>query len=147
VGIPVIASRRARSIVGVANGLYAMLAEAIRDLGKGSNRAGRTRAGCLFAAAFGRISLDSPRVRHCCRQADEPASISPLKELISERSPPELRYLETRWALLVSYGLTVRALQAFRPVDQELNASTVRRTALSERIADTRGSRRQMVPI
>ena len=79
---------------------------------------------------FGKLSLDSRRVRQCCRQADAPASISPLRELISERSTPELQFLETRWASLVSYGLTVRALQDFLPVDEELNVSTVRRTTL-----------------
>jgi len=79
---------------------------------------------------FGKISLDSPRLRQCCRQADGPASISPLTQLISDRSTPELQYLETRWASLVSYGLTVRALRDFLPVDEELNISTVRRTAL-----------------
>jgi hypothetical protein len=81
-------------------------------------------------ALFGKLSLDSPRVRQCCRQADGSASISPLRELISERSTPELQYLETRWASLVSYGLTVRALQDFLPVDEEVNVSTVRRTTL-----------------
>src|SRR5947209_19642559 len=79
---------------------------------------------------FGKISLDSPRVRQCCRQADGPASISPLTKLVSERSTPELQYLQTRWASLVSYGLTVRALHDFLPVDEELNISTVRRTTL-----------------
>jgi hypothetical protein len=40
---------------------------------------------------FGKLSLDSPRVRQCCRQSGEPASISPLTQLISERSTPELQ--------------------------------------------------------
>jgi len=79
---------------------------------------------------FGKISLDSPRVRQCCRQADGSASISPLTKLVSERSTPELQYLEARWASLVSYGLTVRVLHDFLPVDEELNISTVRRTTL-----------------
>src|SRR5205807_550917 len=50
---------------------------------------------------FGKLSLHSPRVRQCCRQSDGPASISPLTTLVSERSAPELQYLETRWASLV----------------------------------------------
>ena len=79
---------------------------------------------------FGKISLESPRLRQCCRKAGEAASISPLPQLVSERSTPALQYLETRWASLVSYGLTVRLLQDFLPVDEELNISTVRRTAL-----------------
>src|SRR5712692_697466 len=31
---------------------------------------------------FGKISLDSPRVRQCCRQPGEAASISPLTKLV-----------------------------------------------------------------
>jgi hypothetical protein len=77
---------------------------------------------------FGKLRLDSPRVRQCCPQADGSATISPLRELISERGTPELQWLETRWASLASYGLTVRALQDFLPVEEELNISTVRRT-------------------
>ena len=79
---------------------------------------------------FGKLSLDSPRMRQCCCPADGPASISPLTRLVSERTTPELQYLETRWASLVSYGLTVRLLHDFLPVDEELNISTVRRTVL-----------------
>ena len=48
---------------------------------------------------FGKLSLDSPRVRQCCRQSDGPASISPLTKLVSERSTPELQSLETRAGL------------------------------------------------
>jgi hypothetical protein len=79
---------------------------------------------------FGKVMLESPRLRRCCREPGEAASISPLTRLISERSTPELRYLETRWASLVSYGLTVRALRDFLPVDEHLSVSTVRRTTL-----------------
>src|ERR687888_2245540 len=62
---------------------------------------------------FGKLSPDSPRLRQCCRQPGESASISPLTQMVSERTTPELQYLETRWASLVSYGLTVRALHDF----------------------------------
>ena len=79
---------------------------------------------------FGKISLDGPRLRQCCRQAGQAASISPLAKLVPERSTPELQYLGTRRASLVSYGLAVRALHDFLPVDDELNISTVRRTTL-----------------
>ena len=54
----------------------------------------------------------------------------PLRKFVSERSTPELQYLEARWASLVSYALMVRALHDFLPVDEVLNISTVRRTTL-----------------
>ncbi len=79
---------------------------------------------------FGKMSLQSARLRRCCRQPGESASVSPLSRLLSERSTPELRYLETRWASLVSYGLTVKALRDFLPIDEHVNVTTVRRTTL-----------------
>ncbi len=33
--------------------------------------------------------------------------------------------MESKWASLVSYGMTVKALQDFLPVDEKLNVSTV----------------------
>jgi hypothetical protein len=79
---------------------------------------------------FGKMTLQSARLRRCCRQPGESASVSPLTRLLSERSTPELRYLETRWASLVSYGLTVKALRDFLPIDEHVNVTTVRRTTL-----------------
>ena len=40
---------------------------------------------------FGTVTLESPRLRRCCRQPDERASTSPLTRLLSERSTPELQ--------------------------------------------------------
>ena len=79
---------------------------------------------------FGKMTLQSARLRRCCRQPGESASVSPLSRRLSERSTPELRYLETRWASLVSYGLTVKALRDVLPVDEDVNVTTVRRTTL-----------------
>ena len=50
--------------------------------------------------------------------------------MLPEHAAPELLYLESKWASLVSYGLTVKALQDFLPVDTRLNATSVRRQAL-----------------
>jgi len=38
--------------------------------------------------------------------------------------------IETKWASLVSYGLTAQALKDFRPVDVTLNATTVQNHTL-----------------
>jgi hypothetical protein len=63
---------------------------------------GRTR----FRTAFGTIALSSPRY-HCCPCQPGAARIfSPLNLLLTERIAPELLYLETRWASLMSYGMT-----------------------------------------
>ena len=55
-----------------------------------------------FRTLFGKLALTSPRLRHCRCEAHQQASFSPLLELLPERTAPELRYLESRWASLVS---------------------------------------------
>jgi len=84
----------------------------------------------VFRTLFGKLELASPRLRRCPCQHTGQASISPLVELLLEHTAPELLYLESKWASLVSYGLTVEALRDFLPVDSRLNASSVRRDTL-----------------
>ena len=96
----------------------------------GRQRGTKDRKRLSLRTLFGKLTLQSARLRRCCRQPGESASVSPLSRLLSERSTPELRYLETRWASLVSYGLTVKALRDFLPTDEHLNVTTVRRTTL-----------------
>ncbi len=61
---------------------------------------GRTR----FRTAFGTIALSSPRFHRCRRQPGATKTFSPLNLLLTEHMAPELLYLETRWASLVSFG-------------------------------------------
>jgi hypothetical protein len=50
-----------------------------------------------------------------------------LAELLPGRTAPELAYLETRFAALMSYGLTVDLLGEILPLGKELNTTAVRR--------------------
>jgi hypothetical protein len=84
---------------------------------------GRTR----FRTAFGTIALSSPRFHRCRCQPKATKTFSPLSLLLTERIAPELLYLETRWASLVSYGMTVDLLKDVLPIDSTADASTVRR--------------------
>jgi hypothetical protein len=61
----------------------------------------------------GTLTLKSPRWRHCRCRSQKTASFSPLVDRVSERTAPELLFMETAWASLVSYGLTVAALKDF----------------------------------
>ena len=79
-----------------------------------------------FRTLFGTLSLDSPRLYTCHCRSSEKTSFSPLAILLSERVAPELLFMETKWASLVSYGMTVDALKDFLPIDEKLNAATVR---------------------
>src|SRR5919199_581616 len=84
----------------------------------------------LAEAKMLQLDLASPRLRRCPCQHRGPVSSSPLVELLPEHTAPELWYLESKWASLVSYGLTARVLADVLPVDTRLNATSVRRQTL-----------------
>ena len=73
---------------------------------------------------FGKLKLPSPRLRRCgCEQVDT-RSFSPLAVLLPERTSPELSYLESKWASLMSYGLTVDLLAEVLPLGGQINTRT-----------------------
>jgi hypothetical protein len=78
-----------------------------------------------FRTLFGTVTLTSPRLYHCRCQRRKTATFRPLNALLPESVAPELLFMETKWASLVSYGLTAQALKDFLPVDATLNASTI----------------------
>ena len=80
-----------------------------------------------FRTAFGTIPLTSPRFHRCRCQPSASKTFSPLSELLTERTAPELLYLETRWASLVSFGMTAELLKDVLPIGSTANASTIRR--------------------
>jgi hypothetical protein len=84
-----------------------------------------------FRTLFGTIRLTSPQICHCPCTPHETATFSPLTELLPEHTAPELLFMETKWASLVSYGLTVQALTDFLPVDERRSVSAVRSNALA----------------
>ena len=69
----------------------------------------------VFRTVFGTLPVDSPRLYHCPCQPHTTTSFSPLATLLPERTTPDLLYLETKWAALMSYGLTVKLLQDVLP--------------------------------
>jgi hypothetical protein len=97
----------------------------------GRQRGTKDHKTLTFRTLFGKLRLASPRLRQCACQAHPTQTVSPLSGLLPEHTAPELLYLESKWASLVSYGLTVRALRDFLPVDDTLNAGTVRNHTLS----------------
>jgi hypothetical protein len=50
-----------------------------------------------------------------------------LNLLLTECVAPELLYLETRWASLMSYGMTADLLRDVLPIGSTADASTIRR--------------------
>ncbi len=80
----------------------------------------------IFRTPFGNVPISSPRLYRCrCRPANS-KTFSPLTELFTGHTAPELLYLETKWASLVSYGMTIELLQDVLPIGATTNAETIR---------------------
>jgi hypothetical protein len=70
----------------------------------------------IFRTVFGNVILSSPRFYRCsCHPADS-QTFSPLAELLTEHTAPELLYLESRWASLISFGMAAALLKDVLPV-------------------------------
>ena len=84
------------------------------------------RTSFLFRTPFGDVPVESPRLKRCKCGAAGSATYSPLSELFSSHVAPEMLYLETKWASLVSFETTAGLLKDVLPVGATLNAETVR---------------------
>jgi hypothetical protein len=76
---------------------------------------------------FGCLKVKSPRLHHCHCQQEETGTFSPLADLLPAHTTPELLFLETKWASLMSYDMTAKLLEDVLPMDDPLNAFTIRR--------------------
>ena len=70
--------------------------------------------------------MTGPRLKSCPCQGATCGTFSPLMALFTEHVSPEMLYLETKWASLVPFGVTVELLKDVLPVGTTLNAQTVR---------------------
>ncbi|NJM65715.1 MAG: ISKra4 family transposase [Acaryochloris sp. RU_4_1] len=100
----------------------------------------------VYRTVFGKLQLQSPRLFHCPCQAHSSQSYSPLAHLLSERTSPEYLYLQTKFATLMSYGLSVDLLAEVLPLDSQINCSSVRSHLhhLGQRLDDELGEEQYM---
>ena len=98
-------------------------------------RASKGRHRITFRTLFGKLSLESLRFYHCPCEGRGRSSVSPLAALLTDRTAPELCYLETKWAALISYGMAARVLTDILPLDHSLHPMTLARqvTHVAER--------------
>ena len=122
----------------------AFVAQARRCARCGRERACKGHHALVFRTPFGKLTLDSPQLYRCPCEAQGTKSVSPLAEVLPERTSPELTYLETKFAALVSYGLSIQLLHEILPLGQGLSTTTVRRRVrqTAERLESERGSPR-----
>jgi len=76
-----------------------------------------------YQSLFGKLYLSSPRFYTCPCQDSPSKSFSPLKRVLKARSSPELLYLQSKWAALMSYGMTADLINDVLPITS--NATTV----------------------
>ena len=86
----------------------------------------KARSRRSFRTLFGTFTFDSPRLEHCDCTRHQTASFRPLSALLTESVAPELLSMEAKWSSLVSYGMSLDALQDFLPLDLSLDVKTVR---------------------
>lgn len=80
----------------------------------------------VYRSLFGKLYLHNTRLFHCDCQPHETQSFSPLANLLTERTSPERLYLESKFAAQMPYGQSATLLAEVLPVDEQLNAATVR---------------------
>src|SRR5712692_8970445 len=85
----------------------------------------------VLRTLFGTVLLPSPRLYHCRCRTSMMTTFRPLTALLTESTTPELLFMETKWASLISYGMTARVLKDFLPLDKTLNATTVHNHTLA----------------
>jgi hypothetical protein len=92
----------------------------------GRARAHKDTKTIVVRTLFGTVRLASPRWRHCACQSQPTRTFCPLAKALPERTTPELLYLESKFAGLVSYGQCARLLAETLPLGRQLHASAVR---------------------
>src|SRR5262249_28106811 len=90
----------------------------------------KARGSRSFRTLFGTFKVSSPRLEYCDCKQRKTSSFRPLSALLTELVAPEILYMEAKWSSLVSYGLSLDALQDFLPIDLRLDVKTVRSDTL-----------------
>jgi hypothetical protein len=90
-------------------------------------RSEKGRHEIVYRTLFGRLRMERPRLYACRCQVQARKSFSPLAELLTERTAPELAYLEAKWASLIPFHATSELLAEVLPLGQSLGTTSVRR--------------------
>src|SRR3990167_7706875 len=79
-----------------------------------------------YRTLFGIVNIPSMRLFYCtCDQSTE-KTFSPLNQWLFDKNSPELKYIETKWASLISFSQTANLLKDVLPVGETENAATIR---------------------
>ena len=75
-----------------------------------------------FRTLYGILKFKSPRLKYCRCEIKNQKSFSPLAAILKERTSPERLYLETKWASLLSYGMTTKLLEEVLPIHVNMSS-------------------------
>ena len=117
-------ARLQERIVGAQAGIFAAEHRHCKECSGPLRSKGKTVI--RFRTPFGDVPVTSPRLHRCACDPTTTRTFSPLADLFHEHVAPEMLYLETKWASLMSFGITVDLLKDVLPVGATLNAETVR---------------------
>ena len=56
----------------------------------------------VYRTLFGKLSLKSPRLYKCKCSIEKEITFSPLVKVLSNRTSPELQYMQSKWASMMS---------------------------------------------
>jgi len=100
----------------------------------------------VYRTLFGKLHLTSPRLYECPCQHHGRQSSSPLAQLLTSHCSPELQYLETKFASLMSFGLSTELLTEILPIADAISPSSLRRQLhrVAERIEGELGAEQPM---
>jgi hypothetical protein len=79
-----------------------------------------------YRTLFGKLKIPAKRLFNCQCSETKTRSFSPLVNLLPTRTSPELLYLESKFASLMSYGLSAKFLSELLPVEGEISPTTIR---------------------
>ncbi len=79
-----------------------------------------------YRTLFGIVPISNARLHHCDCEEASGKTFGVLNDWLTDHNSPELQYIEAKWASLMSYGMTVDLLKEVLPVNECLNAETVR---------------------
>lgn len=90
----------------------------------------------VYRTPFGKLQLQSQRLFHCPCTEQPTHTFNPVAKLLKERTSPELLYLESKFASLMSYGLSSQLLQEVLPIEGKINPTSIRNNlhALGKRL-------------
>ena len=110
----------------------------------GTQRGHKGAHAIVYRTVFGKLRVSSPRLYACrCRERAK-KSTSPLAELITERTTPELLYLENRFAAVMSFEAAETLLQEVLPLNGTISVAGIHRTVqkVAERLERELGPER-----